>query len=165
VSDRGGIGLGRKASGWIPEPLWRQVKANMPIACVDLVVHNHRGAVLLGWRVIKPYVNVWATPGGRIRMGETLAGTAHRVLSSHGLAANGFYLVGVFPVRFSSRFDISICLATGSFSGAPVPDGTEFKKIGWFRNLPGNTGKNYVEMIEKWRRIRKSAYFMNLNRI
>jgi ADP-ribose pyrophosphatase YjhB (NUDIX family) len=157
--------LGRKVSGWIPEPLWHEVKSKVPIACVDVIVHNHRGTVLLGWRVIKPYVNVWATPGGRIRMGETLTGTARRVLSAHGLAANGFYLVGVFPVRFPSRFDISICLAAGSFSGTPVPDGTEFKKIGWFRNLPKNTGKNYVEMIEKWRSVRDSAHCMKLNRI
>lgn len=100
-----------------------------------------------------------------MRMGEDLAKAARRVLSSHGLAANDFYLVGVFPIRFPSRFDISICVATGSFSGDPIPDGAEFKKIVWFRNLPKGTGKNYVEMIEKWRKIRRSAQILKLNQV
>ena len=98
-------------------------------------------------------------------MGESLAKAARRVLSSHGIVANGFYLVGVFPIRFPSRFDISICVATRSFSGDPIPDGAEFKKIGWFRNLPKGTGKNYVEMIEKWRKIRRSAQILKLNQV
>jgi ADP-ribose pyrophosphatase YjhB (NUDIX family) len=121
--------------------------------------------VLLGWRVIHPYVNVWALPGGRIRIGENVVKTARRVLSSHGLTANDFHLVGVYPMKFLSRFDISICLATENFSGAPVPDGTEFKKIGWFRNLPKRTGKNYVEMIEKWRKMRRSPQALKFNQI
>jgi len=98
-------------------------------------------------------------------MGEGLAKAARRILSSHGLAANDFYLIGVYPINFPSRFDISICLATGSFSGVPVPDGTEFKKIRWFRNVPKRTGKNYVEMIEKWREIRRSPQALEFNRI
>jgi ADP-ribose pyrophosphatase YjhB (NUDIX family) len=157
--------LSRKASGWVSEPLWRQIKASVPIPCVDIIVSNNQGAVLLGWRVIHPYVNVWATPGGRIHLGEGLAEAARRILSSHGLGANGFYLVGVFPIRFPSRFDISVCLAATSFSGSPIPGGTEFTKVGWFKKLPRRTGKNYVEMIERGRRMRKSAYVMKLNRI
>jgi hypothetical protein len=98
-------------------------------------------------------------------MGEGLVKAARRVLSSHSLAANDFYLVGVFPVGFPSRFDISICVATESFSGTPIPDGTEFAKIQWFRNLPKRTGKNYVEMIEKWRKLRKSAQARRINHL
>jgi len=157
--------LSREVSGWVPEARWRQVKASVPIACVDIIVSDSIGAVLLGWRIIHPYVNVWATPGGRIRMGESLAKAARRVLSSHGIVANDFYLVGVYPIKFPSRFDISICVAAHSFSGAPVPDGIEFKKIGWFRNLPKGTGKNYVEMIGKWRKIRRSAQVLKFNRL
>ena len=155
----------RGVDGWVSEPLWRQVKSNIPVACVDIIVSNPTGAVLLGWRVIRPYVNVWALPGGRIRIGEDLAKTVRRNLSSHGLTAKGLYLVGVFPIRFPSRFDISICVAAKGFSGTAVADGAEFTKIGWFKSVPKGTGKNYVEMIKKWRKLRKSAEGVKLNQV
>jgi len=157
--------MSRKVSGWLPEPLWRRVKTTMPIPCVDIIVPNSEGAVLLGWRVIQPYVNVWATPGGRIRFGEGPVKAARRTLSYHGLKASSFYLVGVFPIMFPSRFDISICIATTSYSGSPIPDGTELTKIQWFKKLPKGTGKNYVEMIKKWRRITTCHQALEINRL
>jgi hypothetical protein len=98
-------------------------------------------------------------------MGEGLGTAANRILSLHGMSASHFYLVGVFPIKFPNRFDVSICLATGDFSGDPVPDGVEFKRIGWFRKIPNRTGKNYVRMIQKWRRVRRSASTLRLNQI
>ena len=157
--------MGKRLNGWLPEPLWRMVKASVPIACVDIIVSNPTGAVLLGWRVIRPYINVWATPGGRIRMGENVAIAARRILSSHGITANRFYLVGVFPIRFHSRFDISICIAATAFSGNPAPDGTEFKKVHWFKKLPNKTGANYVKMIKKWRKVRKFPQIVKVNEL
>ena len=157
--------MSREINGWMAEPLWRQVKASMPIPCVDIIISNGKRAVLLGWRVIHPYVNVWATPGGRIRFGESPVKAARRILSSHGLRASNFYLVGVFPIMFPSRFDISICIATTGYSGSPIPDGTEFTKIQWFKKLPQGTGKNYVEMIKKWRRIRMCPQALKINRL
>lgn len=157
--------LNRNVNGWLPEPVWRKVKASVPIACVDVILCNPNDAVLLGWRLIHPYVKVWATPGGRIRMGESLTKAAQRILSTHRIMAKHFYLVGVFPIKFPSRFDISICVASESFSGTPVPDGTEFKRLGWFRKMPKGTGKNYVRMIREWRRLKASAQILSLNQI
>ena len=155
--------MSSSVSGWVPAPFWGKLKASVPIACVDIIVSEPTGAVLLGWRVIRPYVNVWALPGGRIRIGENLAKAARRILSCHALTASDFYLVGIYPIKFPSRFDISICLAASSFSGAPKADGIEFKKIGWFRNVPKETGVNYVKMIAKWRKIRASSEIVKLN--
>ena len=151
--------------GWVAEPVWRLVKASVPIACVDIIASNHQDAVLLGWRVIHPYANVWATPGGRMRLGEGPVETAQRVLSYHGIRANDFYLVGIFPIGFRSRFDVSICLAATGISGSATPDGTELTKMGWFRKLPKRTGKNYVRMVEKWRKIRASPETVRLNQL
>jgi len=157
--------LVQTVKGWVAEPVWELVKASVPIACVDVIVSNHQDAVLLGWRVIHPYADVWATPGGRMRLGESPVQTAQRVLSYHGIRANGFYLVGVFPIGFRSRFDVSICLAPTGISGSPTPDGAELTKIRWFRKLPKRTGKNYVRMVEKWRKIRASPEAVRLNRL
>ena len=152
-------------NGWASEKLWDQLKANFPIPCVDVIVSNRRGEVMLGWRVIRPYVNVWAFPGGRIRFGENLTVAAHRILALHRIKARDFCLVGVFPIRFPSRFDVSICLATKHYSGKPVPDGAEFTRVGWFRTLPRGTGRNYRMMMEKWKRMRCMPKVIAFNRL
>jgi len=141
------------------------VKAKFPIPCVDVIISNRRGEVMLGWRVIHPYVNVWALPGGRIRFGEDLTVAAHRILAGHRIKARCFYLVGVFPIRFPSRFDLSICLATKHYSGQPVPDGAEFTRVGWFKTPPRGTGSNYRMMIKKWKRMSRMPSVIAFNRL
>ena len=44
---------------WMPEKLWRQVLAHIPIPCVDVILENSNGEVSLGWRRIPQYANVW----------------------------------------------------------------------------------------------------------
>ena len=160
-----GRNLGQLEGGWLSDRLWGQVKASLPIACVDVIVSNTDGAVLLGWRVIRPYVNVWALPGGRLRIGEDLRKAAQRVLFCHKIFARDFYLVGVFPVRFPSRFDVSMCVAASGYSGKPIPDGMEFTAVRWFKTPPTRTGKNYREMIKKWHEIRRLPELIKFNQL
>ena len=155
----------RRERGWVPDRLWSQVKASVPIACVDVIIPDPHDAVLLGWRAIHPYVNVWALPGGRVRVGEDVATAARRILSAHNILANDFYLVGVFPIRFPSRFDVSICVAARSYSGTAVPDGTEFTNVRWFSTLPTGIGRNYRKMMEKWRRMKRLPQTIKFNQI
>jgi len=156
--------MGRPRNVWLSEGLWSQVKASVPIACVDVIVSDSRGAILLGWRRILPYVNVWALPGGRIHLREKICAAARRNLRAQGINAEDFFLVGVFPISFPCRFDISICIAARHLSGNAKPDGTEFKKIGWFKSLPHETGQNYRKMIARWRKMRRMSQLVEFNR-
>lgn len=149
-------------SEWIPEPVWRQVKRSIPIACVDVLLENSKGEILLGWRKISPYGNVWATPGGRILRGESLRNAAHRILREYGLRGGNFFLVGVFPVKFPTRADVAICVATNKPSGHPVADGYEFSSFKWTRTVPTKTGSNYAKMILRWRVLRRNAQALRL---
>lgn len=155
----------RLKAGWMSDRLWNEVRVSLPIACVDVIVSNADGAVLLGWRVIRPYVNVWALPGGRLRVREDLRSAAQRILSGHRILANEFYLVGVFPVRFPSRFDVSMCVAASSYSGTAIPDGVEFTDVRWFKTIPKRTGKNYREMIKKWHEARRLPEVIKFNQV
>ena len=157
--------MNRPRNLWLSERLWSQVKTSVPIACVDIILSDSRGAILLGWRVIHPYVNVWALPGGRIHLREDISAAARRNLTAQGIHADDFYLVGVFPISFPSRFDISICIAARHFSGKAKPDGTEFKRIGWFKRLPRETGQNYRKMIARWRKMRRMSQLVEFNRL
>jgi hypothetical protein len=135
--------------------LWNQVKEHMSIPCVDLILENRSGEVLVGWRKIEPYRDVWALPGGRLLRGEGLQAAAERILSEYCLSAREFYLVGVFPISFPSRADIPICLASESASGEATADGTEFSSFRWTRQLPRGLGRNYERMIIRWRRMKR----------
>jgi ADP-ribose pyrophosphatase YjhB (NUDIX family) len=150
---------------WMPNRLWRQVKRYMPIPCVDVIVENSEGQVLLGWRQILPYRNVWALPGGRVGKGERLHTAAERILAEYGLAARNLFLVGVFPIKFPSRSDLSVCLATNHPTGEASPDGVEFSHFRWTRLLPRRTGANYKRMIIQWNRMKRNPQVLRFSRL
>ncbi len=148
---------------WMPTRLWNQVKRYMPIPCVDVIVEDSRGGVLLGWRQILPYRNVWALPGGRVRKGERLQAAAERILAEYGLAARQLYLVGVFPIKFPSRSDLSVCLAAKHSTGEARPDGIEFSNFHWTRSLPRRIGANYRRMIIQWNKMKRNPQILRLS--
>lgn len=152
-------------SEWIPGSAWRQVKRSIPIPCVDVLLENPTGELLLGWRKISPYVNVWATPGGRVFRGESLPAAAHRILREYGLNAGNLFLVGVFPVKFPSRADFTICVASNKPAGIAIADGNEFSSFKWTRKVPSKTGANYVKMILRWRLLRRNAQALRFTKI
>jgi ADP-ribose pyrophosphatase YjhB (NUDIX family) len=152
-------------SEWIPEHVWRQVKRCIPIPCVDVLLENSDGEMLLGWRKISPYVNVWATPGGRMFRGESLRNATHRILGEYGLRAHNLFLVGVFPVKFPTRADFTICVASNRPAGIAVADGHEFSSFKWTRKVPSKTGANYVKMMLRWRLLRRNVQALRFTRI
>lgn len=78
----------------IPEELYRQIHAHMPIPCVDIVI-IHDGRVLLHKRSNKPAQGQWWFPGGRVLKGETLANAARRkMLEEVGLMPQTLEYIG-----------------------------------------------------------------------
>jgi ADP-ribose pyrophosphatase YjhB (NUDIX family) len=146
----------RVLNEWIPDRVWRQVKRSIPIPCADILLENSKREVLLGWRKIPPYRNVWALPGGRVYKGEHLRQVSTRILSEYNLSVDNLFLVGIFPVKFPTRADFTICLASNRPEGNARPDGYEFSSFKWTRNLPSKIGANYARMINKWRLLRGS---------
>lgn len=65
----------------IPEPLYREILSRMPIACVDLMVTNPEGNVLLVKRNNLPAKDHWWFPGGRIFYREARRDAVQRKLA------------------------------------------------------------------------------------
>jgi ADP-ribose pyrophosphatase YjhB (NUDIX family) len=128
----------------------------MPIACVDVIVCRRISGqthVLLGYRKIHPYNDCWALPGGRIIKNESLRETADRQLEELHLHATGDYrLVGVYPVNFRRRSDVSICVST-HLPGRQEPSRTELVRYIWrpLDSLPTRIGSNYRAMINDFK--------------
>jgi len=150
---------------WMPDKLWSRVKRYMSIPCVDVLLENPRGEILLGWRQIPPYKDVWALPGGRVGKGEQLQATARRILAEYGLAAREFYLVGVFPMKFPTRSDFPVCVAARYPRGEASPDCMEFSSFYWTRQLPKGLGANYRRMITQWCKIKRKPEILRFNRL
>jgi ADP-ribose pyrophosphatase YjhB (NUDIX family) len=150
---------------WLPERLWRQVLETMPIPCVDVIFQRRDGAVLYGWRLIRPYVNVWALLGGRMLRGENLNRCASRIAREYGLRFRELYVNGVFPVNFKDRCDVVICLAARGLSGEPRVDNFEFSKFTWRHRAPAKLGFNYRRMVTNWDRASKSKDYLSLSRL
>lgn len=64
----------------IPEDIYRVVKRTMPIPCVDIVVLDRVGRVLLVKRANHPASDQWWFPGGRVHFLEARQATALRKL-------------------------------------------------------------------------------------
>ena len=96
---------------WIEDKLYEQIKSSVPIPCVDLVVGNTDGELLLIKRVNEPAKGHWWFPGGRVRHGELRADAAVRKLAEEcQLFASEIHELGTF--------DVLLPLTWGGFSHA-----------------------------------------------
>jgi ADP-ribose pyrophosphatase YjhB (NUDIX family) len=170
MTDAGGYAMMKARSSvppeqWISSSLWNKIIDVMPIPCVDIIFQREDRSILYGWRLINPYNNVWALPGGRVLHGENIKHCADRIARQYGLGFKGLYLVGVFPVNFPRRADVSIAVAVSDLSGEPMVDGFEFSKFAWRKAPPNGLGANYGRMVVKWVAASKSKDFLRLNRL
>ena len=136
----------------IGEDCWVEVTKKMPIPCVDVIVCRSQ-KFLMGWRIIPPYKNVWALPGGRMFRGESFIQTAMRQCAKSGLKIRNLRCIGLYPVRFPSRHDITACVVAQWESGTPVPT-NEFSRYTWFGACEIREirpiGANYRKMLQDW---------------
>jgi ADP-ribose pyrophosphatase YjhB (NUDIX family) len=58
------------------------MKRTWPRACIDSVVRDHLGKILLTRRSINPYKGLWHFPGGGILKGETFIDARNRILDA-----------------------------------------------------------------------------------
>ncbi len=73
---------------WVPDPEYKFIQRNIPILCVDLIVKNREGKLLMLKRENEPAQGEWWFPGGRVYHGETRLDAAVRKLQEEcGLSA------------------------------------------------------------------------------
>lgn len=65
---------------WIPEVLYRSIVKSMPVSCVDLIVQDKSGQILMVKRRNDPARGCWWLPGGRVHYGELRQDAAVRKL-------------------------------------------------------------------------------------
>ncbi len=88
----------------LEENLYRQICRVMPIPCVDLIVEDARGRVLLLKRKNEPTRGQWWFPGGRVDFGETRFQAVGRKLKEEcGLVAVKVQELGTYDLFFDQE--------------------------------------------------------------
>jgi colanic acid biosynthesis protein WcaH len=80
----------------IPADQYREILERMPLLCVDVIVTNGDGEILLVKRVNEPLKGSWWVPGGRVLKGESLEEAARRKV----LEETALSLINVAPVGY-----------------------------------------------------------------
>jgi ADP-ribose pyrophosphatase YjhB (NUDIX family) len=74
--EQGELGMN---DGYLTDDEYVAAYGKVPRLCVDLVIRNEQGSVLLTRRTQKPHIGWWHIPGGRVRKGEPVYVAAHRI--------------------------------------------------------------------------------------
>lgn len=68
------------AQAYLTDEEYDFIYSRSPRICVDLLIKNSKGEVLLTKRDIEPYKDHWHFPGGRIKFRETVEDAIKRIL-------------------------------------------------------------------------------------
>lgn len=84
---------------FIENRLYEKIRKLLPIPCVDLVIVNDQGKILLAKRNNEPALGEWWFPGGRIHYLETrLAAVGRKLQEECGIEAGLREELGTFDV-------------------------------------------------------------------
>ena len=107
----------------IPEDIYSQIVCLMPIPCVDILVEDEQGRILLVKRADEPAKGQWWFPGGRIHFLETRIDAATRKLSEEcGFDTISLIELGTYDVI------VSISGNTGQSHGITTLFCAKYKK-------------------------------------
>ena len=93
----------------IPDDLYREIITVIPIVCVDIVIRNEAGKVLLARRKNEPLKSQWWVVGGRIQSGESVRQACIRkTFEEVGLEINELQFLGYYEDMFDKNsFDVA----------------------------------------------------------
>lgn len=84
---------------WIPSDDYNKIKEIFPIPCVDIIVENCNGEILLLKRNNEPAKGQWWFPGGRVHFGEfRLEAGKRKLLDECGIIQSEFKEIGTYDL-------------------------------------------------------------------
>lgn len=133
----------------VPQELYSQIVASVPIACVDVLVSYQDKYVLIK-RAQQPLKGEWWTIGGAVRKGERLEDAAYRkVIEETGLIPKNLTFRGVYQDTYElsehncQAHSISTVFTAVIEDYTPAIDKTS-SDIGLFDEVPDRLIKNLL---------------------
>lgn len=108
-----------------------------PRVCVDILLTDTNGQVLLLKRTNQPASGQWWFPGGRIHIGETRLEATHRKLEEEcGLEPAPLTELGssdlFFVIEGATYHDVTLLFQRTVEAGQPIRIDAEASEYGWF---------------------------------
>jgi len=129
--------------GYLSEEDYDFIYSRVPRICVDLLIKNSKGEILLTKRDIEPYKDHWHFPGGRIKFRETVYNAIGRILKAElGQTADGEYkLVGSCEFleevqKGQDRHSISLVYEFKLSDGVEIKLDSQAKDVRFFSEPP-----------------------------
>lgn len=128
---------------------------NVPRICIDLLIRNSNGHILLALRNIPPYQNIWHFPGGGVRFKETFEDAASRISNKEfGSSVKLLREIGSCQIlnddidEKTPRHSISVVFEA-ELNGQKIKTTDETKDIRFFEKLPLNMHPYHKDFILK----------------
>jgi len=141
---------------------------NFVMPTFDFIIEIENKGILILYRKISPYKDVWALPGLRQRKGETRKNVLERILKSElGLTMEinpeELFILGQYDGIFPERQDIS----TGLLLKLPettqiTPNPQHFSESKFITSkdqIPEDTGEMYKYYLNKYLQFKITQYF------
>ena len=126
------------------------MQKNVPILCVDGVVEDDEGKILLSLRDVDPERGKWHLPGGVVSRGERLGDAIKRVIKNEtGLVVDTVRTIGVYddPNRDPRGHFITVAYLLRVKSGELIKD-HQASKLEYFSDLPKMMGFDSRQIVE-----------------
>jgi colanic acid biosynthesis protein WcaH len=130
----------------VPTALYKKIHASIPIPCVDIVVLNNEGQVLLCHRTNKPAEGIWWFPGGGVLKGETMKeAVLRKVKEETGLTVKIIKKLGNDETMFPDgpfggpTHTINTVFLAVAKKGGVIQVDQQSDEVKWFTKLPKNS--------------------------
>lgn len=131
----------------LPYVEFKKIYKRVPRLCVDLLIRNNKGEILLTKRDIPPDLGWWHFPGGTVLLGESMEDAIQRVgmeelqtrLKVKKLLGINEYHKSGFGYPLAATYLVE---AQGKLLG-----GEQAREIGFFKKLPEKTLPEVKEFI------------------
>ena len=136
---------------WLPKKEFKRIFSKVPRLCVDLVIKDKTGIVLV-LREIAPWKGLWHVPGGTVYFGESLKQAAVRVAKEE----TGLKVEVVKPliatefleeIKSANRHTVSVGLLC-KIKGGKLKGSFQGETVRIFKTIPKRTIAKHKKIID-----------------
>lgn len=137
---------------YIPEEKFREIETLMPLACLNAIIVDSEGRVLVMKRNNEPAKGLYWFPGGRIKLGQSLEeALKEQIKEETGLEWSDLKVLKLASVDsniFKSRHTVNINFLLKKVSKSKVQVNQEHSEFKWLR--PEEFDREKLDPYLKW---------------
>ncbi|MBU3669041.1 MAG: NUDIX domain-containing protein [Candidatus Taylorbacteria bacterium] len=136
---------------WLSDEDYKNIFSKVPRVCIDLLIKDSSGRILLSLRNIEPYKGLWHLPGGMIYKGESMEDAAARIaLKETGLIVKFEKVLKVGELLEENRIDytqhVILLITEVTVIEGELKKDFQSSELSFFDSAPDNTIPVYKQV-------------------